>query len=111
MQNAIAQKIKELREHFKLSQSEFARRTGLSLAYIMKLEEGVYQSLSLKSCKALADGFEMTLREFLDALGIINSDNRPSLQIIKHAFRNNGYTNDQIQEILRYAEFLKKQSK
>ncbi|HDQ22351.1 MAG TPA: XRE family transcriptional regulator [Candidatus Uhrbacteria bacterium] len=109
MQNKIAEKIKELRAEAGLTPSQLAERSGLSLGYISKLEDGNYTSLKLSTCKSLADGFGLTLKDFIDKIEILDEkQQRPSADIIKNALRNNGYSDNQVNEIIRYAQYLRK---
>ena len=59
--------IKKLREEADLNQTELAKRCELSLAYINKLEDGNYKSLSLGTSRSLADGLGLSLSDFLNA--------------------------------------------
>ena len=105
----IAKEIKTLRTQLGLSPSELAQRANLTPAYISKLEKGEYQNFSLKTCKALADGFDMTLRDFLEAISFIDkNEDRPSSYLIRQAFRSEGYTDKEIEKIREYGEFIRK---
>lgn len=104
----IARIVKELREMAGLSPTELASKSGLSPAYISKLESGEYKSISLKTSKSLAEGLSLTLRDFLTALGMLEDKERPSLHMINHALRSNGYDSEQVTQIIKYAEFIKK---
>lgn len=104
----IAPEIKRLRTQIGLTPSELAEKSNLSPAYISKLEKGEYKSLSLKTCKALADGLGLTLRDFLEAINFIDKNKeRPSSQLISRAYRSEGFTNDEIAKIKEYAEFIR----
>lgn len=108
----LSKKIKEMREEAEMSPSQLAEKSGLSSAYISKLEDGSYKSLTLRSSKALADGLSLTLKDFLERLGLLTNNERPSFQIlISQALRGNGYTDKQAEEVLRYAEILKRMGK
>ena len=110
--NNIAKEIQVLRRQFGLSPSELAEQSGLSPAYISKLEDGKYQSLSLTTCKALARGFGINLRDFLESIHFLdNNKNRPSKDLIGDSFRIKGYTEDEIIKIKEYAELLKRASR
>ena len=109
----LSKKIKEMREEAEMSPSQLAEKSGLSSAYISKLEDGkTYKSLTLRSSKALADGLSLTLKDFLDRLGFLTNNERPSFQmLISQALRGNGYTDKQADEVLRYAQILKQMGK
>lgn len=108
----IAQKIKEMRDKFRLSPAELAKKSDLDPSYISKLEDGVYKSLSLKVSKALATGFGLTLKDFMDELGLFEDKDKtkPSFELITSALRRNGYTNEQTKQIIEYARFIKNQN-
>lgn len=107
-----AKQIKKIREQIGLTPTKLADNSGLSLAYISKLESGVYKSLSLKTCKQLANGLGLTLKSFLESMNIIDNNKKQSGQeMIANAFRSNGYSNEQIDNLMAYAEFIKKQGK
>lgn len=106
--NNISDKIKKLRKQSGFSPSELADRSGLSSAYISKLENGQYKSLSLKTSKLLAEGLGMTLREFLEKMDFLEDKTKPSLKMLNQALRDKGYTEKQIEAILDYAEYIKK---
>lgn len=84
---------------------------NLTIAYISKLEEGKCKSLSLKNCKALAGGLDLSLKDFLDKLGFLKNRNRPSPKMIGEALRGNGYTPKQVKQIIDYAEYLKSKTR
>jgi UDP-glucose 4-epimerase len=71
---SIPQKIRELRQKADLTQNALAERSGVSPAFIYKLEAGEYETLSLETCRQLAKGLELGLRGFLDATGLLEED-------------------------------------
>jgi len=106
------QQIKKLREEASLTPTQLAERSNLSLAFISKLEGGGYKSLSLRTCKKLAEGLGLSLRDFLNSIGFLNSNNeQPSLQLVNQALRGIGYTSEQVDEIMRYAEYLRNEAR
>lgn len=100
-------KIKEMREKFGLTPAELAKNSDLDPSYISKLENA-NGSLSLKASKALAKGFGLTLKDFMDEMGLFDDITQPSFQLISSALRRNGYTNEQAKQIIEYARFIKK---
>jgi transcriptional regulator with XRE-family HTH domain len=107
--NTIAREIKKLREQSGLTASGLAEKSDLSPAYISKLEDGQYKSLSLTTCKSLARGFGISLRDFLESINFLeNNKNRPSSEMISKSLRANGYTSSEIVKIMEYADFLRK---
>lgn len=112
MNNNLPGAVRSIRESLGISPSELATKSGLSQAYISKLEDGQYQSPSLKTCRALAVGLGMTLRDFLEKIGVLdNSHNSTGSQLIGSALRSNGYSEDQVKMLLEYADFIKRNTK
>ena len=104
----IGETIKKLRQEAQLTPSELANRAELSLAFVTKLEKGSYRSLSLDTCKLLADGLGLHLSSFLESLGYLKNNNeRPSLQLVTRALRSNGFTDELAQKVVDYAEYIK----
>lgn len=105
---SIPEKIKELREEAGMTLTQLAERSGLSLAYISKLESGGYQDLSLTSSKSLSKGLGLTLKDFLQRMGFLdNNRERPSLKLLAEALRSNGYSNELAEKVISYARFIK----
>lgn len=109
----LSKKIKELREQAGLNSKELAAKSGLSPAYISKLESGKYETLSLKTLKQLSEGLGLTLRGLLEYFDFINKGEKPGLgeELISQALSSNGYTLEQAKQIMQYAEFLKQTNK
>lgn len=103
----LGQTIKQLREKAEFSLSELSEKSGLSLAYIMKLEKNEFKTLTLKSSKKLSEGFGMTLKEFLEKMGFLYNRETPSFNMISQALRCNGFNPGQIKQLTTYAKFLK----
>ena len=104
----ISEKIIQLRDRFKLTPAELAMKADLDPSYISKLENGVYKSLSLKVSKSLARGFGLTLRDFMEEMGLFPDTSQPSYDLITSALRRNKFSNEQIKQIIDYARFIKK---
>ena len=102
--------IKKLREEANLTPTQLAERSKLSLAFISKLEGGGYKSLSLRTCKKLAEGLGLSLKDFLYQLGYLNRNENPSLQLVAQALRGSGYTGEQVGLIINYARYIKSQN-
>jgi UDPglucose 6-dehydrogenase len=68
----IAQKLREIRQQKELTQNALAERSGVSPAFIYKLEAGEYETLSLETCRQLAKGFEMSLRQLMEVTGLLD---------------------------------------
>lgn len=61
----LARKIKEIREHKKMSKSELARLIGVSPAYITMLENGTKKNPSIDTLKKISNALNIPLSEFL----------------------------------------------
>ncbi len=103
--------IKELREQAGLNSKELAEKSNLSPAYISKLEAGTYDTISLKTSKQLSNGLGLTLKAFLESLGLINKDEQLGENAILNHFRSDGYTKQEAEEIMQYAEYVKHKNK
>ncbi|MFA4941884.1 MAG: helix-turn-helix transcriptional regulator [Patescibacteria group bacterium] len=105
----MGQIIKELREKIGLSSKELAEKSGLSPAYISKIENGDSISISLKTSKQLADGLGITLKDFLESIGLLDKKEKPSFKMITESLRSNGYSPKETELITTYAKFIKKE--
>lgn len=105
----ISKIIKKLREDAELNSKELAEKSGLSPAYISKLEADVYDTISLKTSRQLSEGLGLTLKAFLERLGLINNGEKQGLSV--GAFRSDGYTKKQAEQIMQYAEYIKQKNK
>lgn len=107
----IAKIVRQLREEAGLTPTDLHKSSGLSLAYISKLEDGQYDELALrlKTARSLANGLGLTLRNFFERIGIIDGkENSPSLYLLKTALRSDGgLSEQQAKDVLRYVEFIK----
>lgn len=63
--------IKRLRENRGIRQSELAKRSGLTRAYISKIESGEKKNLSLESAGNISKGLSMSRLEFLKEIGYL----------------------------------------
>jgi len=103
--------IKKLRLEAGLSPTELANKSELSLSYISQLEGGGFKSLSLDTSKSLAKGLKLNLSDFLYSIGYLETTkNRPSFELVTNALRSAGFSIKQTDEIMRYADYIKKQS-
>ena len=55
------QRLKACRERLEMSQSELARRSGVDRVYIVRLESGERQEISLRLASALAETLQISL--------------------------------------------------
>lgn len=63
----IGEKLKRLRERKKLSKSKLSRLSGVSRRYIIQIEKGEVQSITLDKAKALAEGLGVSPEIFLSS--------------------------------------------
>lgn len=103
----IADFVADKRKEAGLTSKELAERAGLSPAYISRVENGDYKTLTLPTAKALADGLGLTLRAFLQGVGLLNNEERPSYKLITQSLRHMGYSDAQAEDVIRYARFVK----
>lgn len=107
----IGKIVKELREEAGITPTELHKRSGLSLAYISKLEDEQYQemALKLKTAKSLATGLGLSLRHFFERTGFLGGDeSQPSFNLLKTALRGEGGLSErQADDVMRYVEFIK----
>ena len=103
----IADFIARKRKEAGFTSKELADRSGLSPAYISRIENGEYKSLSLPTAKSLAEGFGLKLRDFLQEAGLLNNEERPSYKLITQSLRHMGYSDKEAEEVIRYARYVK----
>lgn len=82
---SVAEKIgkytKYQREKRGYSLNQFAKVVGVTPSFLLRLEKGDYNSISFTFVEKIAQGFEMTLEDFLQKCEIIDSSaSLPSLQ-------------------------------
>lgn len=105
----LAHLVSSKRKEAGISAKQLAERSGLSPAYISRLEKGHYPSPSLPSIKALADGLGLSLQVFLQEAGLLNNTERPSYKLITQSLRHMGYSDEQAENVVRYARYVKSQ--
>lgn len=104
--------IKGLRKEAELTPSQLAEKSGLSLAYIVKLEDGQYENLSLKTMKSLSEGLGLSLSNFLQAIGYMEEyKNHSGMELVFNALRSNEFTKSQAEKVIDYARFIKTDKK
>jgi len=76
----IGKYLKYQRGKLDLSLSDLSEKTGLTSAYLSRLERGEYRSMSLKTLHRLADALGMSLVELLTKGQVLqNTNSLPSL--------------------------------
>jgi transcriptional regulator with XRE-family HTH domain len=99
----IAMQLKELRERAGLSQNELSKRAKVSAGFINKLEKGEYTTLSIDKSHQLALGLGMTFRDFLEAVGFLNSSTTPKADFtLMSALRARKLSNEQVNQVMSY---------
>ena len=108
MNKLLAKNLKKIREEAKISQNKLATKSKVSVAFISKLEAGEYKTISLKVCQQIAKGLGLTLKQFLDKIGLLeNGDSPPNTtELIQHALRGKGLSVDEAQKVVDYAEYV-----
>lgn len=102
----IASVISTKRKEAGITAKELAERSNLSPAYISRVESGDFQSLTLPTVRALAEGLGITLRMLLEDLGMLNNEDRPSYKLISQSLRHMGFSDKDAEDVIRYARFL-----
>jgi len=112
MQN-IHESIKAIRLGVGMTQSDLAKRAGVSIGYISKLEAGVYNTLSVDKSQQLAKGFGLTFKDFLERLGLLegNPATPHTNSALSLALRQRDFSDAQIQKVISYVDFLDSESK
>lgn len=64
---AVAQRIKELLQNKKLTQYKLAQKACLSHDTIKSIMKGKAKGVNLKTIISIADGFDISAKEFLDS--------------------------------------------
>lgn len=105
-------KLKELRLEAGLSQQELARRSGISVAFISKLESGTYSSLGLDKCHQLSVGLGLTLRDFLEGIGLLEDTSTPkTVESLMYALRKEkNLTRQQVKQAIEFVDFMSMQN-
>lgn len=109
---SIAQKIgkytKYQREKKKYSLNEFAKRVDLDVSFIMRLENGVYQSIKFDVIEKLAHGFEMDIENFLRKCQITSSKNKANLPSIEFYMKETyQFPDEAIEDLKLFIQVLK----
>ncbi|MFH0776497.1 MAG: helix-turn-helix transcriptional regulator [Patescibacteria group bacterium] len=90
----LGEAVKKLRSSKNISQMELQEHSGLSSGYISKLENGDFNSPTIRQIFYIAQAFEMSLRDLLEAAGLI-----PSESSFEGTLRAEGATDKQIEEL------------
>ena len=64
---AVAMRISELLKQQNMTQYKLEQKTGISHDTIKSIMKGKAKGVNLKTVIAIADGFEMTITEFLNS--------------------------------------------
>ncbi len=59
-----------------LSLNELGKQTGMATSFLLRLERGVYQNVKFDVIEKLAEGFDMTIEDFLTKCGIIEESHK-----------------------------------
>ncbi len=100
----LQEKVKELRSNKGISQKKLADAIGVAQSSINYWEKG-QRTPSVAAAQKLADYFNITLDELYD---IDNIDNIPeSTNTLAAHFDGDEYTDEELEEIKRFAEYVK----
>jgi len=97
----IGQAIKKLRERKNMSQNVLKEDAGLSAGYLSKLENGEFDSPTMRQIFAITKALDITLRDLLEFAGVI--ENESSLEA---TYRAEGLTEDEIKHMQDTKEFF-----
>lgn len=104
----LQEKIKELRLNNGISQKKLADSIGVAQSSINYWEKG-QRTPSVSAAQKLADYFNITLDELYDIDNIEDIPKRPDT-IAAH-FDGTEYTEEELEEIKQFAEFVKSKRK
>lgn len=79
----LSQIVKHYRNNLSLTLDQVSRQSGLSKAFISRIEKGDFdeKNLSLDSIIRLANGFGIKVKEILDQLKVIEQEEPASLKV------------------------------
>ena len=108
----IHKRIKAIRLGVGMTQSDLAKRAGVSIGYISKLDAGVYNTLSVDKSQQLAKGFGLTFKDFLEKLGLLegNPSTPNANSSLSLALRQRDFSDEQIQKVISYVDFIDAES-
>ena len=67
LQTKVGLRIKDLRAAVDISQERFANKIGMDRTYLASIEVG-QRNVTLQNLAKIANGFDMTLSEFLEGI-------------------------------------------
>lgn len=105
----LADFVSQKRNEAGLTSKQLADKSGLSPAYISRIEKGDYENPSLPTMRALAEGLGLSLQNLLQEIGFLNNESRPSFQLISQSLRQMGYSDKETEDVIRYARYLREQ--
>lgn len=106
----LANALRELRQNAELSQNALAEKAGVSPAFIYKLENEEYGTLSIDKIRAIAKGLGMTFRDFLDAAGLLESTATPKADLaLASALRARKLKESQVKKVISYIDFIEQE--
>ena len=104
----IGQRIKQRREELNITQDELAKRLGYkSRSSINKIELDIY-NLKQSKIKAIADALQTT-PGFI--MGWQEDEQKEKPMTLAAHFDGEEYTEDEIEEIIQFVEFVKNKRK
>jgi transcriptional regulator with XRE-family HTH domain len=106
---AISENIKKLRERYGLTQQELAEIAGVTNKAVSAWESGLSEP-RMGAIEKMATRFNIKKSNIIEDGGMNLLDSDTPLTIAAH-FEGEDYTEEELQEILQYAKYLKSKRK
>lgn len=106
---AISENIKKLRERYGLTQQELAEIAGVTNKAVSAWESGLSEP-RMGAIEKMAIRFNIKKSNIIEDGGMNLLDSDTPLTIAAH-FEGEDYTEEELQEILQYAKYLKSKRK
>lgn len=106
----LGRKLKELREHVGISQTELSKLTGISNVYISNIENGIKKNPSMELIQKIADALGVSINEFfsnekpIDEINKMVKDN--GINTIAAHFEGEEFTEDDKEDIKNFIEYI-----
>lgn len=115
---SFPEKLKHLRTTLNLSQKDFAKKIGVSQSSVNYWEKG-QRIPSIEAAARISNYFDITIESLLDSSNKLVKQNPINMligsyydqrdNIVDIHFSTDEYTIDELNQILQFAHFLKKQ--
>lgn len=101
----LGKAVKKLREQKNMTQEDLREKAKFGTGYISRLEGGGYSSPSISQIFQIAKALDMNLRDLLEYARLI-----PEHSSFEACLRGEGYTEEQINEIIKIKDYVFKKS-